>query len=718
MVKAISAALTTSIQSEVTTLATLVKIRRPDGRVINLTNHDTDLTFEAEVYQNDIRFVLSAISNSTGFTVDNAELDLRVDGTIFSLKEIRNGTYRNSTVTISLVDFENLSAGALVLREGIWGKTTINETNAVVVVIEGLLKVLDLEVGRIYQPTCDADFGDERCKIPVRLAQGYSTLTTYFAGDWVYRYDGSETAETLTNADFNLGADVNAPDPITGWTRGTDNPFEVLTTDGGLAAGEGVRALYGGTDASVGGVNETSITQDVASTSTTMSDVDIDAGKFYIQVLAYVGNHSNDTGLWRVAVEFLDTNGLTIGSLDTDYKKNDTLGVFEEVQLVGLVPVNTRTFRYRLAASKLSGNDFNVAFDNLRVNVWDQTTTDPTGGKIYKVMRVVDYASDEIVPSPNPTFTLDGAVANTNAQANITGWAFNTSDFWQITASNGILTPQSGGFFLYAGDDGSNTAQSYVISEDIAVDDLVDPNSVAIATGLATARVFVRVGFNDITSSANVNITWLDDVDATISGQTQIVTPALGWNTVQFDASVPVNAATARITLTATSPTGSSQPEVGFDTVLLWMYDSRQPSSIGAKGEGTTFNTTTGEITADGNLIWKAVTTKTLFDTVASVVDVEKEFTGTVIVGGDGAFETAEIEWVSGANRGKKNVIRKWTQGTKTIKLYFKTLENIQVGDRFRYQVPCQKRFEEDCKIVHDNVINFQGFPHLQGNGT
>ncbi len=42
-------------------------------------------------------------------------------------------------------------------------------------------------------------------------------------------------------------------------------------------------------------------------------------------------------------------------------------------------------------------------------------------------------------------------------------------------------------------------------------------------------------------------------------------------------------------------------------------------------------------------------------------------------------------------------------------------MEDIQVGDTFDVIAGCRKRLTEDCKVKFNNVLNFQGEPHLPG---
>lgn len=81
-------------------------------------------------------------------------------------------------------------------------------------------------------------------------------------------------------------------------------------------------------------------------------------------------------------------------------------------------------------------------------------------------------------------------------------------------------------------------------------------------------------------------------------------------------------------------------------------------------------------------------------------------------------FSGGHLTWTSGANSGSRiEVSHHSKQGSKaSIQLWQAMSEPIEVGDTFNISAGCDKTFET-CKFKFNNHLNFQGFPHMPGNG-
>lgn len=209
-------------------MAVLIQIRRDDGTIYRQTNHDASITFQDKVFDHTIPFVVSAFQSGSNLQVDNNAIDIQIDGTTFTREDFRNGAFENAEIEIFQVDFENPDHGRIVMRKGWFGKIDANSNTVAKIEINGLLKILDFQVGRIYQPGCDADLGDSRCRVAIDMSQHRSYLNFYGVGDWVYWYDTTVmTALTLTNPNFGTAEVTNPADPIPGWTKQTGSKWSV-----------------------------------------------------------------------------------------------------------------------------------------------------------------------------------------------------------------------------------------------------------------------------------------------------------------------------------------------------------------------------------------------------------------------------------------------------------------------------------------------------------
>lgn len=77
-------------------------------------------------------------------------------------------------------------------------------------------------------------------------------------------------------------------------------------------------------------------------------------------------------------------------------------------------------------------------------------------------------------------------------------------------------------------------------------------------------------------------------------------------------------------------------------------------------------------------------------------------------------FAEGMVTWVDGANVGLQAKVKAYS-GAGVIELASSQPYDIQVGDHLQALAGCRKRLQEDCRDRFDNVLNFQGEPHLPG---
>lgn len=81
-----------------------------------------------------------------------------------------------------------------------------------------------------------------------------------------------------------------------------------------------------------------------------------------------------------------------------------------------------------------------------------------------------------------------------------------------------------------------------------------------------------------------------------------------------------------------------------------------------------------------------------------------------------GWFDQGVITWTTGANAGLRGHVKAYSNFSPLeFTLYSDTPREIQPGDQFEAVAGCRLRLSEDCKDRFDNVINFQGEPHMPG---
>ena len=97
-------------------------------------------------------------------------------------------------------------------------------------------------------------------------------------------------------------------------------------------------------------------------------------------------------------------------------------------------------------------------------------------------------------------------------------------------------------------------------------------------------------------------------------------------------------------------------------------------------------------------------------------VTSKQVFTDSARVEATDYFADGIFTFTSGANIGLSGKIKTSTAGVLTMMLPF--LQTPLVGDAYSISAGCLKRLAEDCIAKFNNVLNFQGEPHLPGVDT
>ena len=82
----------------------------------------------------------------------------------------------------------------------------------------------------------------------------------------------------------------------------------------------------------------------------------------------------------------------------------------------------------------------------------------------------------------------------------------------------------------------------------------------------------------------------------------------------------------------------------------------------------------------------------------------------------EGWFEKGRLRVLSGAAEGLEGLIKTDTRTSdhREIGLWAPLAVDVQIGDRLRLQVGCDKRFDT-CRLRFANHLNFRGFPDIAG---
>lgn len=157
------------LQSGATTLCWCWRLERRDGQVFGFTDHDYDLVFDGVIYEAAAGMTASELTDSVGLGVDNLEVTSAVSSSRLDEKDLAGGLYDDARVEIYRVNWQDTMQRVL-MRSGSLGEVKRSGT-AFSGEVRGIAHYLQQPRGRLYQHTCDADLGDNRCGINLDASQ-------------------------------------------------------------------------------------------------------------------------------------------------------------------------------------------------------------------------------------------------------------------------------------------------------------------------------------------------------------------------------------------------------------------------------------------------------------------------------------------------------------------------------------------------------------------
>lgn len=205
--KSCSGALAAYIAQGQTTLATLLKVTRQyDGAVYGFTEHDQNIVFSGLTYISTTsynRFNLNAKQSTDATTT---ELSGAFDS-IITRADVLAELWDNAQLTLYLVNWQDLTAGAMILDTGSFGQFEPQEFGFKVQ-LHGMSYLLTFLGGDLCAPECRVDFGSPLCAPGGSLFSG-TTINSLLQTLTVLTTDGVKTMTvsglTNTGKPFNGG---------------------------------------------------------------------------------------------------------------------------------------------------------------------------------------------------------------------------------------------------------------------------------------------------------------------------------------------------------------------------------------------------------------------------------------------------------------------------------------------------------------------------------
>ncbi len=149
-------------QTGTTTVARAWGLTRKDGVKLGFTDHDQDLSFEGFAFRAASGLNASAVEQSTGLSVDNAEAVGVLSDASVSEADIRAGRLDGAEVVSWVVNWADVTQRSILFRGSIG---EIRQSGpAFTAELRGLAERMNMPRGRVFQKPCTAVLGDSTCR--------------------------------------------------------------------------------------------------------------------------------------------------------------------------------------------------------------------------------------------------------------------------------------------------------------------------------------------------------------------------------------------------------------------------------------------------------------------------------------------------------------------------------------------------------------------------
>jgi len=185
----LSAAFQTHLDGTLTTLTSLWKVTRVDGTVLYFTDHDEQITFDGNDYIVGVGYDRSAVEDKGDLSVDNMDVSGILETTAIDREDIRGGLYDGAEVLISIVNYKDLTQGALVRRRGWFGALKQNNLGQFNTELRGMAEAFSETLVKTYTPACPVDLGSTACGIPLTTPLDRVDDTRYIENEWIFVYE-------------------------------------------------------------------------------------------------------------------------------------------------------------------------------------------------------------------------------------------------------------------------------------------------------------------------------------------------------------------------------------------------------------------------------------------------------------------------------------------------------------------------------------------------
>ncbi len=157
-----SANMQAHIAGECTTLATIWKLTRKDGQIFGFTDCDAPIIYDGLTYEAATGYTPSSIDTTADLAVDNLDVQGVISSATLTDEDLRAGRWDECVVEIAKINYNAPSDGVIWDRKGTLGEVRTGRVSFSAE-LRGIAQALQQNIGRVFTPVCNADFGDSRC---------------------------------------------------------------------------------------------------------------------------------------------------------------------------------------------------------------------------------------------------------------------------------------------------------------------------------------------------------------------------------------------------------------------------------------------------------------------------------------------------------------------------------------------------------------------------
>lgn len=206
--KTLSAALSSHISSEITSLATCWKLTRRDGVILGFTDLDADITLDSVTYSAATGFTPTAIEASSQLNVDNLDIEGMLADATITEADIMAGLYDFAEIEIFMVNYTDLTQGTLKLRRGWLGEVSMH-SGQFLAEVRGLTQRLSQHIGELFSASCRATLGDSRCGVTLSNYTVTGSVTSVTNAQQLVDSSRSESSALFTFGNITFSSGLN-----------------------------------------------------------------------------------------------------------------------------------------------------------------------------------------------------------------------------------------------------------------------------------------------------------------------------------------------------------------------------------------------------------------------------------------------------------------------------------------------------------------------------